>query len=291
MSAGSCTVEASQAGNATYAPATPVARTFTVSKAAQSISFGTLGDLDLDAAGGALNLSATASSGLAVTFTSSTAAVCTVSGATMTLVAAGTCTIAADQSGDATYAAAATVSNSFTVHNINYFANGGFEISGSNDTVPKPASAWRGSASGYSRTDAPADVRSGFWAAQLAAPNFSASVMLQNSVEDGGRPTLNPGDDLTLTFWAKGYAGGTGNVLFALRYLDGTGNILANSGNIFFQADINEATWTKITYKLGPVPAAAVAAFIEFSQAIGPIDGANPAGKVLIDDLTLRLEP
>jgi hypothetical protein len=117
--------------------------------------------------------------------------------------------------------------------------------------------------------------------------------MLQNSVDDGGRPPLVEGQTLTLRFWAKGFAGTTGNVLFALRYLDGVGNILANSQLQFFQDAINPNTWTEIVYQLGPVPAGAVAAFIEFSQAIGPIDpDADPIpalpGVVLIDDLSLR---
>ncbi|MEM7737125.1 MAG: MBG domain-containing protein, partial [Deinococcota bacterium] len=83
----------------------------------QSITFDplanrTLGDADF-------NISATADSGLAVTFTSATTGVCTVSGTngeTITIVAAGTCTINADQAGDATYAVAPQVQQSFTVN-------------------------------------------------------------------------------------------------------------------------------------------------------------------------------
>jgi len=60
-------------------------------------------------------LSATASSGLPVSFTSTTISVCTVSGNTVTLVGAGTCRIRASQAGNATYAAAPNVDQSFTV--------------------------------------------------------------------------------------------------------------------------------------------------------------------------------
>lgn len=61
-------------------------------------------------------LTATASSGLAVTFTSTTAPVCTVtSDGKLTFVTIGTCTINADQSGDATHQSAPTVTQSFTV--------------------------------------------------------------------------------------------------------------------------------------------------------------------------------
>lgn len=66
-------------------------------------------------------LTATSSAGAALmpTFTSSTTGVCTItSGGTLTFVAAGTCTINADQSGDDDYAAAATVSRTFTVNAV-----------------------------------------------------------------------------------------------------------------------------------------------------------------------------
>lgn len=162
----------------------------------------------------------------------------------------------------------------------NGFANGGFEGAG----VGTPAASWLQAAGGYTRST---DAHSGTFSAQLASPAFNAAIMLQNSIEQGGLPALTVGDTPTLSFWAKGNAGGTGNVLFALRYLDGVGNILANSNNQFFQNAINVNTWSQISYTLGAVPVGATAAFIEFSQGIGPIDAGNPAGKVLIDDLYL----
>lgn len=164
----------------------------------------------------------------------------------------------------------------------NGFANGGFEIAG----VTTPAASWLQAASGYSLST---DAHSGTFSAQLASPAFNAAVMLQNSVEQGGLAPLTVGDTPMLSFWAKGTAGGTGNVLFALRYLDGVGNIKADSHNVFFQGQINQNTWSQITYNLGAVPVGSVAAFIEFSQGIGPIDSGNPAGKVLIDDLNLAV--
>ena len=50
-----------------------------------------------------------------MSFTSQTTSVCTVSGSTVTLVAVGTCTIQATQAGNATYAAATPVNQSFQV--------------------------------------------------------------------------------------------------------------------------------------------------------------------------------
>ncbi|MGD0902043.1 MAG: hypothetical protein ABR924_03785 [Terracidiphilus sp.] len=115
IAAGTCSITASQAGNSTYAAATPVSQTFTVSTAliAQTITFNNPG---AQTVGTPLNLTATATSGLAVSFASTTASVCTVSGATASFIAAGTCSITASQAGNSTYAAAAPVSQSFTVN-------------------------------------------------------------------------------------------------------------------------------------------------------------------------------
>ncbi|HXW56968.1 MAG TPA: alkaline phosphatase family protein, partial [Candidatus Cybelea sp.] len=79
----------------------------------QTITFGALSNEVLGTA--PFTVSATASSGLAVSFASTTTSVCTVSGATVTLVAVGTCTIQATQAGNATYAAATPVNQSFQV--------------------------------------------------------------------------------------------------------------------------------------------------------------------------------
>jgi hypothetical protein len=163
---------------------------------------------------------------------------------------------------------------------VNGFANGGFELSGAST----PAAAWINAAEGYTRST---DARTGEFSAQLMSPSTNAAVMLQNSTVDGMLPALIEGDQPLLSFWAKGFAGTTGNVLFALRYLDSNGIILSSSGEQFFQTSINTSTWTEITYDLGVVPVGAETAFIEFSQAIGPIDDNNLAGTVLIDDVFL----
>ncbi|HZR01808.1 MAG TPA: hypothetical protein VFA81_01390, partial [Burkholderiales bacterium] len=60
-------------------------------------------------------VSATASSGLLVSFVSETTAVCAVTTNTVTAKAIGTCTIRAEQAGNANYAAAAPVHQSFEV--------------------------------------------------------------------------------------------------------------------------------------------------------------------------------
>jgi len=79
----------------------------------QTIAFGALAGKTFGTA--PFTVSATASSGLPVSFASLTSPVCSVSGSTVTIVTAGLCTIQASQSGDAIYAAAPSVSQSFTV--------------------------------------------------------------------------------------------------------------------------------------------------------------------------------
>jgi len=100
IGAGSCTVAASQQGDATYNPAPDVSHTFSIAKANQTITFPAISDHFLDdppftvsATGGA--------SGQPVTFSSTGS--CSVSGATITINTVGTCTVTASQTGDANY--------------------------------------------------------------------------------------------------------------------------------------------------------------------------------------------
>jgi sugar lactone lactonase YvrE len=118
LTAGTCSITASQPGNSVYAPATPVAQGFTVNLAAQTITFNPIANQILNTSA-PVPLTATASSGLSVSDASTTPSVCTASGSSVSLLTAGTCTIQANQPGDGVvYAAAATVSQSFTVGTI-----------------------------------------------------------------------------------------------------------------------------------------------------------------------------
>ncbi len=83
----------------------------------QTITFNPLNEVTFGVA--PFTVSATATSGLPVSFSSSTNAVCRVSGATVSIVAGGVCTIAASQAGNASYGAAAVVSQSFLVDPAN----------------------------------------------------------------------------------------------------------------------------------------------------------------------------
>jgi hypothetical protein len=113
LAAGTCTIRASQAGNASYAPAASVDQSFTVTaQASQTINFAPLGNQPYGAPRFTVN--ATASSGLPVNVGSLTTSVCTVSTSTVTVVSVGTCTLRASQAGNASFQAAPDVDR-FTV--------------------------------------------------------------------------------------------------------------------------------------------------------------------------------
>lgn len=108
-----CTVVASQAGDTVYAAATPVTRQVSVNPGTQTIGAITLSvPLTL---GGTATLGATASSGLTITFSVGPADVCTVTGAQISGLKLGTCAVVADQPGNASFQAAPTVVQNFTV--------------------------------------------------------------------------------------------------------------------------------------------------------------------------------
>ena len=114
LTSGFCSLGAEQLGNSTYNAAPFSGQTFWVYKASQTISFPAVG---AQTAGTSVLLPATASSGLAVSYAATTPAVCTIDGTGLyaVLAAPGTCTIQASQAGNATFGAAATVTQSFTV--------------------------------------------------------------------------------------------------------------------------------------------------------------------------------
>ena len=113
---GSCTVDADESGNATYAPAVQIQQTFSVAPQSQSITFSSSPPSDPIVGGTSYSVSATGGgSGDPVAFSSATTGVCTVSGSLVSFVGVGTCTVDANQAGDADYSAAPQVQQSFTV--------------------------------------------------------------------------------------------------------------------------------------------------------------------------------
>jgi hypothetical protein len=118
IGSGTCTIDANQAGNASYHPAPQAQQSFTVALRTQTISFTSTAPSGAVVGGGTTyTVSATSTSGLAVTFSiaSASAGVCTVSGSTVSITGAGSCVVDADQAGNAMYQAAPQVQQSFTV--------------------------------------------------------------------------------------------------------------------------------------------------------------------------------
>ena len=178
-------------------------------------------------------------------------------------------------------AAVAVMTMSASVAQANVFNNGGFETADAGNA--SLAQNWLPAASGYTRVCGGAGNGSDC-AAQLNSPQTNAAVFLQNSNGLGGDP-LVIGSNPILTFDAKGSPAVSEVDNFALRYLDNTGAILADSTPINYGGFINNTSWTQISFDLGAVPAGTVAAFLEFSQAIGPFDSAQ----ILIDNVNLEV--
>jgi hypothetical protein len=110
---GSVTIQATQAGDATYGAATPVSESFAVSALTpQTITFPSISN-------GAANdppfvLIGASDSGLALSY-AVTSGLATISGNTVTVTGVGVVTIQATQPGNSTYAPATPVSQSFTI--------------------------------------------------------------------------------------------------------------------------------------------------------------------------------
>ncbi|MEM9607118.1 MAG: DUF6777 domain-containing protein [Actinomycetota bacterium] len=124
--AGTCTVVASQPGDAEYNAAPSVSRTVDVARATPSVSVDAPDSLLVGETGTATG---TSSAGLAVTLTGSGA--CTVSGTTVTATSEGTCTITGDQAGNGDYAPAsgtAIVTVSKRIQTISFDAPTSMEV-------------------------------------------------------------------------------------------------------------------------------------------------------------------
>lgn len=115
---GTSTITASQAGNTDYNAAQTQTQVLSVVKKEQTISFASIGaksisDADFDAG-------ATASSGLAVSYTSSNENVATIVNGQIHIVSAGTSEITASQTGNDTYNAATSITQSLMVTKVFY---------------------------------------------------------------------------------------------------------------------------------------------------------------------------
>jgi sugar lactone lactonase YvrE len=222
IAAGGCSITANQPGNATYSAAPSVTRSFTVNKAAQTISFGALPNVTYGVA--PFGISATATSGLAVTFASTTTSICTVSGSTVTIVGIGKCSITASQAGNANFLAATPVIQSFTV-NAGVAPAGVNPASGSGLT--KTFTFTFTDVAGYADLNVLDVLISTFLDGQTAcyfalAPTGATTGYLY-LVDDAGDGGYAPGTPMPLP--------STGVLQNSQCALNGTGSSIAGSGN------------------------------------------------------------
>ena len=118
LASGNVTITASQAGNATYAAATSVSQNLVVNTLAllpqTIIGFNPIPNLSVGESYTITGVTG-GGSGNPIVFTSSNTAIATVSGNVITALASGNVTITASQAGNATYAAATSVSQNLTI--------------------------------------------------------------------------------------------------------------------------------------------------------------------------------
>ena len=182
-------------------------------------------------------------------------------------------------------------------------ANGGFEIAPNG--AGEFADGWQGNQSAPTRTSA--EAHSGSFSALLTIPggNPGGSGAFQNSVDHGGLMAVDPlnwGTAPTLSFWLKGNTSETGNFNYALRYLDGVGNILngGSAGARTVWTGNTDRGWTQITLAGIAIPNNTTAVFLEMTLAAGPsgtFPGCGPTGSfcnwgtpaVYVDDVSITL--
>ena len=174
-----------------------------------SISNKTYGDatFEVSATGGG--------SGNSIIFSSSNSNVATVAGTTVTIVGAGDCTIYANQAGNATYAAAAQLGQSFTVNKasqtITFGALPTGKTIGEADFAPGATSGTSGvNAISYTTSNSAVATISGIgeihivgagtctiYANQASSTNYNAATQASQSLTIAARPVLIMGSNAT----------------------------------------------------------------------------------------------
>ncbi len=223
LTAGTCTIAADQAGDATYDAATQVTQDIVIAKASQTITFGAQSGQTFGAAPFALNPLATAGSALAITYTSTTPAVCTITGSTVTIVTAGTCTIAADQAGNINFNAAPQVTQNIVIAKASQTITFGAQAAQSFISAPfaisPAATASSGLAITYTSTTLSVCTVSGstvtvvavgtctIAANQAGNTNFNAAVQVTQNITIGlGAQTITFGAQAGKAFGAAPFA-------------------------------------------------------------------------------------
>lgn len=109
---GTCSLKATNAGDAIFAAAKLVTRAFTISKAPNTLDFQTLTDMKVGDAN--QTLVSTATSGT-TTYASVTSTICTIVSGSVRALKAGICTVKASNAGNVNYLAAVPVTQSITI--------------------------------------------------------------------------------------------------------------------------------------------------------------------------------
>lgn len=117
-SSGTCIIEAIQSGDSNFNAANTITQSLSVGLINQSIQFPAIGNKSF--ADPAFAAGATVSSGRSASYTSATPSICTVDSSTglISLILVGDCKVIASSAGDSSYAAASSVSRTFTVSPI-----------------------------------------------------------------------------------------------------------------------------------------------------------------------------
>jgi hypothetical protein len=140
---GTCVITATQAGDDIYLAATPVVRSFAVTRAPQTITIGTLNPMTRSSED--QTLVATSSEGLTPITFSTTSPACSIVAGKLRAVAAGTCSIVASQVGSDTIAAASAVRSGIVIakdpQTINFIQPTGMRVGGSQQTLTATSSA------------------------------------------------------------------------------------------------------------------------------------------------------
>ncbi|MEY4554547.1 MAG: hypothetical protein RL197_974 [Actinomycetota bacterium] len=179
---GTCSITASQAGSTNYSAATDVTKSFTISKADQTITFtGSVKQLQ----DGDFALTGTTSSGLPISYATNTPSVCDLSGSSVVVRTVGTCTITATRTSDANYNAAVSVSASFTIESIPVQTNSVAIPSAGNyrfgTAITATAGTWTGTPTitysrAWYRCDTPPSISVGTGLAATLAPIDCAAI-------------------------------------------------------------------------------------------------------------------
>ena len=121
LAAGTCTINANQAGNTNFNAAPQAIQSFQINTVPQTLTFGTApSNLLVGTSSTITATSAIPNSGNAITFISLTPAVCSVgiANGVVAAITSGVCVIAANQQGNATYSVAQQATQSFFVDGV-----------------------------------------------------------------------------------------------------------------------------------------------------------------------------